>query len=86
MWLSLVERHVRDVEAASSNLVTSIIEFGCRYCDAVSAFLCAGVRRKINGENYVCLARRVGKVTKTVTISLNYTTYRIHAVLFYNFL
>jgi len=34
----------------------------------------------------VCLARRVGKVTKTVTISLNYTTYRIHAVLFYNFL
>ncbi len=25
MWLSLVERYVRDVEAASSNLVTSTI-------------------------------------------------------------
>ena len=26
VWLSLVERYVRDVEAASSNLVTSIKE------------------------------------------------------------
>ena len=28
VWLSLVERHVRDVEAASSNLVTSISKAG----------------------------------------------------------
>ena len=28
MWLSLVERYVRDVEVASSNLVTSTIEKG----------------------------------------------------------
>ena len=26
VWLSLVERHVRDVEAASSNLVTSTVK------------------------------------------------------------
>ena len=28
VWLSLVERHVRDVEVASSNLVTSISKAG----------------------------------------------------------
>ena len=33
VWLSLVERYVRDVEAASSNLVTSTIAKRDRHCD-----------------------------------------------------
>ena len=37
MWLSLVERYVRDVEVASSNLVTSTIKI--KGCESIPLFL-----------------------------------------------
>ena len=40
VWLSLVERYVRDVEVACSNHVTpTIVKQGLRICDP-QAFLC----------------------------------------------
>ena len=45
MWLSLVERYVRDVEVAGSNPVTPIKMNLKAYCFEI--FFCYGIQRKL---------------------------------------
>ena len=78
VWLSLVERYVRDVEVASSNLVTSTINGDSTESPFFFCFLAKPLEISLFCDNYIGLVLpRIGvEQARSLSLTTCLTTYK----------